>query len=215
MATRENVLTPEYIWNPPLRRYIDADTGRIVSNQQVRAALDAVILSAKQETRDLTKQLLDGKLALAEWQEQMAFNLKMQTLASFALAKGGWAQMTPSDWGRAGAELKKQYAYLQKFALDIQNGKISFDGRILTRADLYSERARGTFEDVRREMARAEGFDRERRILGIAEHCPDCLDAAARGWQEIGTLPAIGDSVCRQHCHCRFEFGRSIDGAGF
>lgn len=215
MATRENVLTPDYVWNDKLRRYQDVDTGRIVSNQQVRAALDAVILSAKQETRDLSKQLLDGKLTLVEWQEQMAFNLKMQALASAALAKGGWAQMTASDFGRVGAELKKQYAYLQRFALDIQNGKISFDGRILTRADLYTERARGTFEDVRREMARQAGFDRERRVLGIADHCPDCLDAAARGWQEIGTLPAIGDSVCRQHCHCRFEFSHSIEGAGF
>lgn len=215
MPKPNNPLTPEYYWNEKLRRYQDVDTGRIVSNQQVRAALDAVILSAKQESRMLANDLLNGKLAIKDWQDRMAYLLKTQTLASYALAKGGWGQMTPADFGRAGAELKKQYAYLQRFALDIQNGKISFDGRILTRADLYTERARGTFEDVRREMARQAGFDRERRVLGIADHCPDCLDAAARGWQEIGTLPAIGDSVCRQHCHCRFEFSHSIEGAGF
>lgn len=212
---KSNVLTPEYVWNDKLRRYQDVETGRIVSNQQVRAALDAVILSAKQETRDLSKQLLDGKLTLAEWQEQMAFNLKMQALASAALAKGGWAQMTASDYGRVGAELKKQYAYLQKFALDIQNGKISFDGRILTRADLYAERARGTFEDVRREIARQAGFDRERRLLGVADHCRDCIVEANKGWQPLGTLRAIGDSICKSNCHCNFDFGRSIDGAGF
>ena len=211
-----NVLTPEYIWNARLRRYQDADTGRIVSNKQVRAALDAVILSAKHETRTLTQQLLNGKITLAEWQEQMAFNLKMQTLASHALAKGGWAQMTASDFGKVGAELKKQYAYLQKFALDIQDNRISFDKRILTRADLYAESARGTFEDVLREMACAEGFDRERRNLGVADHCKSCVRYARMGWQVLGTLPSIGTkSLCMTNCHCSFEFARSIDGASF
>lgn len=215
MPEPNNPLTPDYYWNEKLRRYQNIYTGRIVSNAEVRAGLDAVILSAKQETRTLTSALLNGEISIKDWQDRMAYLLKTQTLASYALAKGGWGQMTPQDFGRAGAELKKQYAYLQKFALDIQNGKISFDGRILTRADLYSERARGTFEDVRREMARAEGFDRERRVLGIADHCRTCVIEANKGWRPLGTLRAIGDSLCGTNCHCNFEFGRSIDGASF
>lgn len=215
MPEPNNPLTPDYYWNEKLRRYQNVYTGRIVSNAEVRAGLDAVILSAKQETRTLTASLLNGEISINDWQDRMAYLLKTQTLASYALAKGGWAQMTPSDWGKAGAELKKEYAYLQRFALDIQNGKISFDGRILTRADLYTERARGTFEDVRREIARQAGFDRERRLLGIADHCRDCVREANKGWQPLGTLRAIGDSICKSNCHCNFDFGRSIDGAGF
>lgn len=215
MPEPNNPLTPDYYWNEKLRRYQNVYTGRIVSNAEVRAGLDAVILSAKQETRTLTASLLNGEISINDWQDRMAYLLKTQTLASYALAKGGWAQMTPSDWGKAGAELKKEYAYLQRFALDIQNGKISFDGRILTRADLYTERARGTFEDVRREIARQAGFDRERRLLGIADHCRDCVREANKGWQPLGTLRAIGDSICKSNCHCNFDFGRSIDGASF
>lgn len=205
MSTSSNPV-PEYVWNDKLRRYQDIETGRIVSNQQVRAALDAVILSAKQETRDLSKQLLDGKLTLVEWQEQMAFNLKMQTLAAAALAKGGWAQMTASDYGKVGGILKREYAYLQRLALQLQSGTVPMDGRVITRAGMYAEATRGIYEDTRREFFTSEGFDLERRILGVADHCQDCIEFANRGWQRINTLPRIGESICRGYCHCHFEF---------
>jgi hypothetical protein len=59
-------------------------------------------------------------------------------------------------------------------------------------------------------------MEEELRVLGEADHCsteddPDgdregCLELAALGWQPIGTLPKIGESVCIVNCHCRFAY---------
>jgi hypothetical protein len=77
---------------------------------------------------------------------------------------------------------------------------------------LYANGALGVYENARREGARRAGvMTQERRVLGVAEHCPDCRSEARKGWVEIGTLRRIGDSVCRANCKCRFEF-REVDG---
>ena len=72
---------------------------------------------------------------------------------------------------------------------------------------MYGQAPRGTFEEMRRRYERtSNGMTLERRILGAADHCDDCLEAAALGWQPIGTLPAIGDSRCMTNCHCEFDY---------
>jgi hypothetical protein len=199
-------LATGYGWNPATNRYINLETGRFVAASTVRDALESVMEASAARMNAVTQQLVDRQISLASWQTEMMQNIKLSHTAAAASANGGWAQMTQSDWGAAGQMIREQYDYLRNFANQIADGTQPLDGRVLVRADMYGDAARNTFEEMRRRGETEGGMQFERRVLGQADHCPDCLDYAAEGWQPIGTLPQIGDSVCLTRCHCTFEY---------
>jgi hypothetical protein len=172
----------------------------------VAGELEKVITASQGNIEGITQRLMDGNINIPEWQLAMEREIKAIHTASGATARGGWTQMSQSDWGFVGSQVKKQYQYLDGFAQDIVSGKQPLDGRAMQRARLYAQSGRGTHEEMRRRMESNKGKNQERRILAPAEHCTDCVEYAGRGWQPIGTLPPIGASLCRTNCHCRFEF---------
>ena len=200
-------LTSEYAWNETAGRYISLSTGRFVPFSDVRDALESVIDTAGIRMNTLTQSMVDGQIPLAEWQAGMMEQIKLAHTASAAASRGGWAQMSQSDWGAAGRMIRDQYDYLRNFAEQIANGTQALDGRALVRADLYADAARGTFEAMRRRYEQQQnGMTEEIRILGDADHCPGCLEQASLGWQPIGTLDPIGAEECITRCHCKFQY---------
>ena len=200
---------PDYGWNETAQRYVDLDTGRFVSSSAVRDALEDVMSNSRANMNAITQELIDGSLSLSSWQKSMMEQIKLSHTAAAASANGGWAQMTQSDWGYAGSLIKDQYSYLRGFADQLADGTQALDGRALMRADMYAEAARGTYEAVRMRGMVAEGFDEARRVLGPADHCPDCLEYASEGWMPVEDVPAIGDSVCLTNCFCEIEYRKS------
>lgn len=205
----QRVLSPEFAYDPRAARYRNRATGRFESWQNVRSALDQVLRAGSQRTATLSQSLIDGKITLADWARGMQQEIKINHLLGHVLAVGGWERMTPAEFGRAGAEIRAQYAYLRRFTEQIASGSVQLDGRIVHRAMLYVQSARRTHNENERQAAVQAGYDEERRLLGQAEHCDDCVEYAGRGWQPIGRLPVIGDSVCRANCHCHFEYRKS------
>lgn len=198
-------LTPDYRYNEAARRYINA-SGRFVSAGEIRGALDSTILNSRGNIDAICTQLQEGRISLAQWQTAMAQEIKVSHLASASAAKGGWAQMSQSDYGFTGSKIKAQYQYLNNFAKDIASGKQKLNGAFLRRGRMYNDAARGTYEDmVKREAVKA-GNNEERRIRHAKDSCMDCIAADSAGWQPIGTLPRIGDSACRTNCRCTFEY---------
>lgn len=209
--SRTNPLTPEYGWNERASRYVNLDNGRFVSSSVVKGELENVITSGQISIEFRTQALLDGNITAAEWRAGMLADIKTMHVAAAASARGGWAQMTPTDWGWTGSQIKKQYQYLERFAQDIVSGKQPLNGRLMVRAKLYGQAGRGTFEEMRRRMAYKSGQIKERRVLGHAEHCGGCKKQASLGWQPIGTLDPIGAEECLTNCQCTFEY-RGLDG---
>lgn len=197
-------------YNERAGRYISAN-GRFVSNQQVRAALDAAIDSAAAEMRGVSKALQAGTISLAEWQLSMEAAIKSMHINGAALAKGGYAQMSQADYGRAGREIRRQYEYLRAFAADIASGKQKLDGRFIVRSEMYIQSARGTYHEEERRARAQRGFDEEMRVRHSRDSCPTCVRAAGR-WAPIGTLPRIGESECRTRCLCSFSYRNSATG---
>lgn len=201
-----------YGWNEQAGRYVNQTTGRFVPFTAVKSELEAVVSASQQRMAAVSQQLIDRQITVKEWQLAMAREIKEAHIASAAASKGGWAQMTQSDWGWTGAKIKEQYQYLKNFANEIASGKQKLDGRLMVRAEMYGAAQRTTFEEMRRRYERNKGLTEERRILGPAEHCTSsgdlegCLELASKGWQPIGTLPRIGQSPCRVNCKCTFEF---------
>jgi hypothetical protein len=72
------------------------------------------------QARTMTSRLerSDG-LSVQQWEAEMRVKIKTARIAQSVLGHGGRKTMTPSEWGRVGSMMRKQYEYLSKFAADL------------------------------------------------------------------------------------------------
>lgn len=216
-----------YRWNAVLGRYVAPD-GRMVSAAEVRAALDAAIEVTAAETRALTEQLRTGAITLAAWILAMRERIKSSQLYAAALARGGWAQMSPADYTRVSRAVRDQYAFLERFARQVApmlqparlgpipaamraavEAAVPLDGHALQRAELYAEAARATYHRTNQEKQQARGMTEERNVLHLADHCEgegSCVEESFKAWQPVGTLIPIGERLCGPRCKCTLEY---------
>lgn len=197
-----------FLYDPARRLYKSLRTGRYLTAKEVRQVVDVVIDGYQADLVAISSRLQGGELSLAEWQLQMAQAVRALHVVTGAVANGGIANMSPADWQFVGSQVKKQLGYLQGFADDIMSGRqLVQSGSLTARAKLYAQAARGTYSQVERRREKFAGQIEERRVLGAADHCPDCVTLANQGWQPIGTLPAIGqDTICLANCRCEFDY---------
>lgn len=201
-------MQPHFAWDPRSQRYRDARTGRFLPRKAIRAAMDGALGSAQKRVRALADQLRDGGSSLQDWQIQTAQSLKEIHLYSAALAKGGWDQMSPADFGRVGNVLRDQYGYLRNLAVAIAGGLL-LDGRFGQRMTMYVQAGRATYHRTERAEMALRGFNEERNLRSAADSCAGCLAASASGWVPIGTLTPVGSRDCMSNCRCALEY-RSI-----
>lgn len=192
-------------WDPRAQRYRDG-RGRFVPRTQVVGALEKTLEKTRRRLQEVALDLRAGNLTVGRWQQATRALVKDLHLYSGALAKGGWDQMSPADWGRLGPRLKAQYQYLDRFAAQVASGEVPLDGRFLQRVDLYGQSGRGTYWKTRGKAQEEGGATEEQSILNPADHCEECLSEAARGWVPIGTLVPIGERICKANCKCEFEY---------
>lgn len=175
---------------------------RAVSEETVLANADRYEETITENIVRLTERFVDGGIDLESWQVRVADEIKNGYIVSASVGRGGRDQMTSADWGRVGGRLRWEYTYLENFALEIYQGNLT-EAQILQRAKLYGRSVRVGYFDGLTAAKQAGVFVEERRVLGVAEHCPDCIEYANMGWQPIGTLPEPGErSVCLRNCKC-------------
>ncbi len=180
-------------------------TGKYIPQTRVTAALKRVETKSRDNIRGLSEGLQQGTIALPDWRAGMLREIKQVHLVNAAVAKGGWAQMTPTDFGRVGGKVGRQYKYLNNFAAEIQSGKQSVNG-IPFRADLYGKAGHTTYEATQQQTAQDAGKSEEKNVLGQADHCQDCLDETGKGFVPIGTLIPIGERICTIACRCHLVY---------
>jgi len=109
------------------------------------AARRSAILMRKQELNAdidrISTNLYNGRITLGMWEEDMRTRLRMYVGGCAVIGKGGNVDdMRPSDWGKVGAQLKKQYHWLHSFAQDVYDNRETVSLRaIQARAHLYAE----------------------------------------------------------------------------
>lgn len=158
--------------------YRDTTTGRAVSASTFGGWRDTYITAQQAQSKALTDQVTSGKITLTQWEKGMRQIIKDTHGTLYAAAKGGFANMTQSDWGRVGQEVRKQYEYLAKFRAELAAGK-STPGQAATRAAMYPGSGNQAWEKGRA----ANVFD------------PRLLPA----------YPGDGSTQCRTNCKCRWE----------
>lgn len=127
----------------------------------------------------LAEQVFTGALDIGSWEAEMRTLIKEMYTSASAIGKGGWDNMTFSDWGRLGNPLKNQYKYLQGFASDI------------------AERA----EDVTLPYIRS----RARMYGNSAGYVAQLMQAQPDLIQNLPWLPKDGSTECLVNCKCFWE----------
>lgn len=102
-----------------------------------------------------------------------------------------------------GVLIERQVRFIDRFIGQVRRNPRRFTAG---RMKMYGRVLHNIYQNADRAAHDIAGFGQERRVLGFAEHCPDCVNETAKGWQPIGTLRAIGDSVCLSNCRCHFEY---------
>jgi hypothetical protein len=213
---------PAFVYVRDEGHYVETATGGILAWLALRRVLDGVISSSADLIKEATRNLIAGNIDLAQWQAIMMDAIKSGHITAAALAAGGYAELLygiemhentivpqAAIVRNTETEVKRQYGFLAGFLAVLAAGTFI---RAVSRAILYPNAARGWFHQVERFSKQLQGYEEERRVLGIAEHCDDCPKLAGF-WAPIGTLPPLGDSECTTHCKCHFRYReRMADG---
>jgi hypothetical protein len=105
------------------------------------AALSARMKTFNRDLDSLSQRLYTGKITLGMYEEDFRTRMREYMAGCATIAKGGDPKsMTSSDWGKVGAELKKQYNWLHGFSKAIYENRdtVSLQA-IQARAHLYAE----------------------------------------------------------------------------
>lgn len=170
---------PLWTWNQNTKRYREKATGRFVGQKKMTDLRNDFIVRQKERlaagSNTLTDQLAAGDITIQRWVLDQRQIIKETYVDQYVLGKGGRNNMTQVDWGRVGAEIKKQYGFLQGFGQDIADGKMSVAG-IKARSGLYIDSSTQMFE-----LGRSASFG-----LTLPEH------------------PADGSQICKSNCKCEW-----------
>ena len=126
-----------YRWEPTAGvsgRYRD-ERGRFVASSTVRRELDRY-LDNSDPAKALAEALRGRQVSLADWEVAMRRHIKNTHLNAIAMERGGWGNMRPQDYGRAGQIVREQYAYLKNFRRQIAHGEQKLDGTLGVRSKL-------------------------------------------------------------------------------
>jgi len=197
-----------YEWDEQEQQYRDTRTGELVALAVILLLLRRIEEQTTLQITLLSEAYRNGQISLAEWELGMVQNIKEGTIAAALLANGGAANMTGADWQAVQERIDTQvWKFLAGFAAALVAGKIILDGRFVARAKLYGLAVGGAFWDAKQDTAVRQNKAESRRLLGQAEHCPDCIRYADMGWQPIGVLPPPKTaSACMSNCKCSMEF---------
>jgi hypothetical protein len=207
-ATIEARFDAQWSFDPRTGRYRN-EQGRFLSQKAVEALVDGKIAAMERSVRRYTKMLAEGSITLDQWQGSMREAIKAAHIQAAIVGHGGRTGMSSSDYGRVGQRLRQEYAYLQNFALDMLEQRMSAP-MAMARASLYAQSVRGSFWEGGAIRQEKQGFSLMKRLLDAqAQHCEDCLAYASRGIVPIGSVPLPGQRcACRARCRCGVQYFR-------
>ena len=187
-------------------RYRDTLTGRFVPSATVRRELDRYLDASDDAARALARALRNREVSLADWELGMRRQIKNVHLNAVALERGGWQNLTPRDYGRAGQIIREQYGYLKNFGVEIASGKQRLDGTLGTRAKLYSQAARTSLYKSKAANMRLE-VTHVRTRRSARDSCRQCLDLDGKVFRiNDPSFPLPGQRICRANCQCHLEY---------
>ena len=197
----------DWIYNQQVGIYRKGNRG--ITPRRLIEVRNETVAGSTAASDGLAAQVSTGQISVQTWTTQMRAAIKEAYTQQYVLARGGINNMTQADWGRLGGALREQYQYLDRFAQEITMGRLS-PAQIQSRARLYMNSATQAFErgkaagkglvlpaypgdgstqcrtncKCRWDIRETSGAYYCRWLLGVAEHCPDCVTNAGR-WNPL------------------------------
>lgn len=127
----------------------------------------------------LAAKVYSGEMTIGKWEESMKSLIRGLHTSVTSIKKGGWDQMSWSDWGKMGTPLREQYKYLHGFAKTIETNKDTISLKAIeARAKMYGNAAQATGDIVN-------------------------TDAEIRS--KLPWMPRDGSTECLVNCLCRWQ----------
>lgn len=204
-------MPPRFNFDPNTQRYrytSGSRNGQFVSAIRVQQLTVEAIALVRNDINTIGELLIAGRISVATWERETAIALRHLHTWNYLLGRGGQSQMSQSDYDRLSREMRSQYSYLRGFSNDLISTGMT-EQQFRARLQLYSEAARGTYEEARNIAHGEAGYSWEKRLRTKTESCDDCLRWAALRWQPFGTLPNRGERCeCRARCGCYKIYAR-------
>lgn len=195
-----------YQFDPSSHRYRDTETGRFVKVADVTRLIDAEVNRLEVRLKGHARLLASGKIDIAEFQTRMALSLKESHLRNAAVGAGGVKQLTPTHYGKVGAELKKQYKFLNGFGQDLADGKLTPE-QAIRRAGSYAKSAKTSFFQAEFTSRGKYGFYVKRLLDAQSHHCASCISYQQLQWTLVqNVIPPGVDCECGGRCRCRLLY---------
>jgi hypothetical protein len=196
-------------WVERVWEYIESITDRILSVFNTNALVDRIVDRGIDDIESLTDAISRGDITVDGWHGSMRERIKQLYEQLTDLGAGGHDKVTDAQWSDATRRLFEQYKFLDNFARQITEGKLT-KGQIERRSKMYVNSSRQTYWSIRNDKAKAR-FTREKwNAIGDDNTCGPCADADAMGWQPLGTFaePAsgivvVGETFCEGLTACR------------
>lgn len=193
----------------------ESDTGETILDSVIRTSVVEVGEDIGNKLRSVFDLYIGGELDALQLRWRGKEILKDAHGTTFLIGIGGKNNATSYDWLAEGRELKFQYDRLTSLIVDIQMERVS-EAAARNRLQLFSRSVKGSYELGRRLGHTRAGFILERRIRTKQESCVECLNYAAAGWVDIGTLPEPTKvCTCRTNCGCYKQFSRTNEGTDY
>jgi hypothetical protein len=140
--------------------------------------------------------------------------IKNTHINAIALERGGFNNLGPADYGRAGQRIREQYGYLSRFASQIADGTQKLDGTLDYRLRLYAQAGRETFYRSQLAHITPGGPTHLRSKRNVRDSCKDCIELDGRVYA-IGdpSFRVPGQRQCLSNCRCTIEYLSLSDGA--
>jgi hypothetical protein len=178
------------------------DRGQFVPRTEVLRTVDKLSDRLATRLKAQSRLLIAGKISLAQWQVGGARSIKEAHIQAALFAAGG--EIAPSYYGEIEAELRRQYRFLDRFALALQDGRLT-EAQLIRRSQLYGKSARIAFGKAEKNARAANGMNAGKRLLDAqASHCIECIAYHRPDWVPIGEIVPPGvNCSCQNNCKCR------------
>ena len=200
-------------WRAILGNFWNKTAGRIVPRLKVGEEASRVVSTSP--TGDWANQVFTGELDVGSWQSIMRQEIKTRYIQQYLAGRGGVGAMTQADYGSIGGMIADQYRYLDGFARDIAEGKLT-EKQIAMRSEMYLNSSRESYERAQKRAMEVAGKKEVAWITTPGEICPDCLELGDLSWQKadpwpfrVGgamAYPGSGATVCRTNCRCHLDW---------